>query len=231
MREPSTDLFQEQLRAWWTSVLVGKVDQPYPDRRMNLSASLEGDVLVISGTAPSSDDRLDLETQVKPFVGHEIAAVRNDVTVLSEERGDAGVLVQTLIGTFESAAQARFAGDILQNQAKVRPSFLTVLAPGENDRSDRDIAALRKLLTDDYWRDVQDAIAENHAVLIVTVDETEVFHVREILDEETRSLQTVVLPPDPAQMVTSVRQDLETINSLEPESARLEARLEESGSS
>lgn len=50
------------------------------------------------------------------------------------------------------------------------------------------------------WEDVQAALAENHAALILTVDETQAFQAREILDEETRSLRTVVLPPIPASV-------------------------------
>ena len=73
-------------------------------------------------------------------------------------------------------------------------------------RDSRETAeALHLVVPDDYWPDIEKALAQEQAVLIVTVDETLAFHAREVLEEETHSLQTVVLPPVAAQVVQSVQ--------------------------
>jgi hypothetical protein len=207
--ENRAELFQENVRAWWTSVLVGQTDQPYPDRRLNIRASLDGDILVISGNVPEEDDLRAILAQVEPFVGREIAATRNEVTIVPEEQGDAGVLVQTLVGTFESEAQARLAATVLENRGNLQPSFIAILVPRTNGNSKREKKAVRQLVTDAYWKDICQALEKEQAVLVVTVDETSAFHAREILDEDTRSLQTVVLPPEPARTINHVREQNE----------------------
>jgi hypothetical protein len=52
------------------------------------------------------------------------------------------------------------------------------------------------LLPDDVARDMGGkALDSGHALLILRIDETEAFKVRELLDEDTRSEWTVAMPP------------------------------------
>jgi hypothetical protein len=46
--------------------------------------------------------------------------------------------------------------------------------------------------------DVRKAFDSGRAVLVLRVDETSAFRVRELLAQETRSLWTVATPPTPA---------------------------------
>lgn len=199
---------REQKQAWWTSVLGGQVDQPYPVPGSRLKPRFEGTTLVISGTVPSEQDRQEIQTDLEALVRGAITAFRSDVEVAAETEEEPGLLAQTLVGTFPDEAQARFAASVLQNQGRLQPIVLLVLASGGSGISDPVIAALRALLTDAHWEDVQSALAESHAVLILTVDETQAFQAREILDEETRSLQTAVLPPIPASVANTVARGL-----------------------
>jgi hypothetical protein len=43
-------LLRERKQAWWTSVLAGPIDQPYPSPGATVAAHLDGDVLVIEGS-------------------------------------------------------------------------------------------------------------------------------------------------------------------------------------
>jgi hypothetical protein len=51
------------------------------------------------------------------------------------------------------------------------------------------------LMPDDFVPDARKALDGGHALLILTVDETEAFRVRELLDEDTRSEWTMGAPP------------------------------------
>lgn len=125
-----------------------------------------------------------------------------------EPRGDeqAGLLVQTLIGAFETAEQAGFAEGYLQGHAHVDPRRMLVVAA---DADEEARTALRSVLPDAYQKQAERALAAGRSVLVVTVDETEAFQARELLDEETRSLETIVLPPEPAERSPMIRAGLQ----------------------
>jgi len=52
------------------------------------------------------------------------------------------------------------------------------------------------------------ALDAGRSVIAVAVDETEAFRARELLDEETRSLETLVLPPEPARRSLMLHTDV-----------------------
>ncbi|HUX85961.1 MAG TPA: hypothetical protein VMW65_03075 [Chloroflexota bacterium] len=187
----------EQVRAWWTSVLIGQVDQPYPVHRDHVQARINGGVLVVTGEVPSEDDRQDIQAEIHQLIGNGITEVRDEVVVVPDARGESGLLVQTLVGTFENEEQARFAATYLQSQSRVRPVAIHVLASRTEEATPAETVGVRQLLTEEHWQGVRNTLAAHRAILVVTVDETRAFETREILDEETRSLETVVLPPEP----------------------------------
>jgi hypothetical protein len=203
--QESFEVLRDRVRAWWTQVLAGQVDQAHPVQGANLKARLDGDTLVISGTVPSEADRRQIDDEVAHLRGHGVDAVRNELKV--EPRGDErpGLLVQTLIGTFETAEQAGFAEGYLQGHAHVDPQHMLVIAADADEAAH---TALRAVLPEAYQEKVKQALAAGRSVLIFTVDETEAFQARELLDEETRSLQTIVLPPEPAERSHMIRAGL-----------------------
>jgi len=57
------------------------------------------------------------------------------------------------------------------------------------------LGKLRGILPEDYLEDATKRIERREAVLVLRVDETEVFKVRGLLEEDTRSTWTVTTPP------------------------------------
>jgi hypothetical protein len=54
---------------------------------------------------------------------------------------------------------------------------------------------LSRFVPEDFLKDARKAIDAGDAPLMIRVDETEAFKVRELLEEETRSQWTIGLPP------------------------------------
>ncbi len=190
-------LLREQRKAWWTSVLAGQVDQTYPGPRAHITPRFEESTLVISGTVPSEQERQEILADLEQLVGHGITAYQCDLEVVSESDEEPGLLAQTLVGTFDNEDQARFAASVLESRGQIDANVLQILSPGPSGIPDNSVKGLRTLLTEEHLKDIEVALSENHAILVLTVDETQAFQAREILDEETRSLSTVVLPPIP----------------------------------
>src|SRR5579883_1319194 len=168
--QESLEVLRDRVRAWWTQVLAGQMDQAHPVQGGNIKAHLDGNTLVIAGSVPSEADRREIEAEVEHLRGNGVDAVRNELKV--EPRGDEqpGLLVQTLIGAFETAEQAGFAEGYLQGHAHVDPRrMLVVAADADGDAR----AALRSVLPDTYQQKAEQALAAGRSILIVTVDETE----------------------------------------------------------
>lgn len=194
--QESVEVLRDRVRAWWASVLAGQVDGGHPVQGTSISAVLDGTTLVISGTVPSEADRQEIAREIEHLRGHGFDAVRDEISVEPENTSEAGLLVQTLMGVFENEEQAGFAEGYLEGHAHLKPEAMKVVAP-RSDRSGRD--AVRAMLSEPYWEDADRALDAGRTLLIVTVDETEAFKARELLDEETRSLETVVTPPETAE--------------------------------
>jgi len=192
----SLEVLDDRTRAWWTSVLAGQMGEAHPVHGTDISAHLDGDVLVVTGKVPSEADREEIAHEVEHLRGHGVAGVRIELEVKPANSGDKGLLEQTLIGVFEDEAQAGFAEGYLEGHAHVRPEAMRVFTPAVADRQNERV---HDRLPEQYWRDADRALESGRSLLIVTVDETEAFQVRELLDEETHSLETIVLPPQPIQ--------------------------------
>lgn len=193
----SLAMARERIRAWWTAVLAGQVDQPHPILGTNISASVRGETLIVRGTVPSRQDREEVRDEVQPLIGHGVSRVKLDLRVRTRETGERGLLRQTLIGTFASAEQAGFAAGYLEGQGQIAREGMLVIQPG--DASDREKRRFISELGEPYARQLRERLQHGQSALIVSVDEIDAFRVRELLDEETRSIETLVLPPQPAR--------------------------------
>jgi hypothetical protein len=214
-------MFGEHVRAWWTSILIGQVDQPYPVYSNHVQARISGGVLVVTGDVPTEDDRQDIQAEIHHLIGNGITEVRDEVVVVADASGESGLLVQTLVGTFENEEQARFAATYLESQSHVRPVAIHILSSRTEEATPSETVGVRQLLTEKHWQGVRKTLAANRAILVVTVDETRAFETREILDEETRSLETVVLPPEPIGRNSGMRKSPRGVSPSLPDEVDL----------
>jgi hypothetical protein len=207
----SADLLRDRTRAWWMAVIAGQVDQSHPTLGTDVKARVKGDTLIISGQVPSTSDRREIAREVEHLKRHGINHIRNELKVVKEQSAD----MQTLLGVFDSEERAGFAAGYLEGHAQLTPAVLQVIAPQvpADARS-----ALRALLPQDCWQDAEGALKAGRSLLILIVDETDAFKARVLLDEETRSLRTLVLPPEPARAAEQARRALEATTA--PSGAR-----------
>ena len=173
--------------AWWAAVLAGDVYDPQPIHR-DVKVRLHGGRLRLSGELESIEDRDELVRQARERIGHGIDYV--DVSSLKVVRRDEkpGILEQTLVSAFPGREAADYAREFVLKHSRVVPMQSDIVDAGTGDR-------LRVLMPDGFARDTGNALDSGRALLILRVDETEAFKVRELLDEDTRSEWTVAMPP------------------------------------
>jgi hypothetical protein len=173
--------------AWWASVLAGDVYDPHPIHR-DVKVRLHGGRLRLSGEIGSIKDRDELVRQARARIGRGIDHV--DASALKAVNHDEkpGILEQTLISAFPGREAAEYARDFVLEHSRVVPMQSDIVDAGSAQR-------LRRRLPDDVASDVGRALGDGHALLIIRIDETEAFKVRELLDEDTRSKWTVAMPP------------------------------------
>jgi hypothetical protein len=183
----------QRVAAWWASLIAGQVEQSHPIHGSKIAAKVEGDTLVVRGKLPSGDDLAELRAELKHIEGHGVAHVRMEVSVNEAGTQQKGLLRQTLIGAFETAELAGFAAGYLEGHAQV-PRESMLLVEADSDDAPKDRAALDGL-GPPFTDQARALLDDGRSLLIVNVDEVDAFRVRELLDEETRSLETLVLPP------------------------------------
>lgn len=176
------------LEAWWATVLAGDVSEPHPVFG-DVRVSLRGGTLRLSGELESGADRQELVRQARQRIGHGIDAVDVSGLTTASRREKPGILEQTLISAFPSGDAAEFARDFVIRHSRVVPKQSEIVGPKQDDR-------LRSLVADDFAQHVRKALIDGHALLILRVDETEAFMVRELLEEDTRSEWTIAAPPE-----------------------------------
>jgi hypothetical protein len=177
--------------AWWNAVLAGGGGEPHPVHDDDLNASIRHGVLRLAGTLPTEEDRKELLAKADAFVGHGIDKVDARRLKVVQQKDKPGILEQTLIATFRSRDVAALARDYLVGIRRLKAKRLEIL-----DRGDADTVG--GLVPEDFADDVKNAVTAGEAVLVVCVDETDAFKVREMLAEDTRSRRTVCTPPVPA---------------------------------
>jgi len=173
--------------AWWASVLAGDVYEPHPIHR-EVKVQLHGGSLRLSGELETAEDRDVLVHQARQRIGHGIDHLDVSSLRVASRQEKPGILEQTLISAFPGRVAAEYARDFVLEHSRVVPKRNDVVDAGNADK-------LRVLLPEDFARQTRKEIDSGHTLLILKVDETEAFKVRELLDEDTRSEWTVAVPP------------------------------------
>jgi hypothetical protein len=173
--------------AWWASVLAGDVYEPHPIHR-EVKVHLHGGQLRLSGELDSAEDRNELVNQARRRIGHGIDDVDVSGLKVASSQEKPGILEQTLVSAFPGREAAAYARDFVVEHSRVVPKQSEIVDAASADM-------LRTLLPEDVARRTSKAIDSGHALLILRVDETEAFKVRELLEEDTRSEWTVAQPP------------------------------------
>jgi hypothetical protein len=174
--------------AWWAALLAGDVDKPHPVYG-DLKAQLDGGRLRLSGGLETESDRNDLVRQARERIGHGID--RFDVSHLNvrPRNEKPGILRQTLISAFPNLAAAEYARAFVLKHSRVAPLQDELVDSTQANK-------LTLLLPEGFLRDAGKALDEGGALLILQVDETAAFRVRELLEEDTRSDWTIAVPPE-----------------------------------
>jgi hypothetical protein len=173
--------------AWWASVLAGDVYQPHPVYG-SLKAHLDGGRLRLSGELESEADRNELVRQARERIGHGIDRVDVSRLGVASNREKPGILSQILVSVFPNREAAEFARAFVLKHSRAAPMQDEIVDSTDADR-------LGALLPDGFIDDAGKALDSGEALLILRVDETAAFRVRELLEEETRSEWTIAAPP------------------------------------
>lgn len=176
--------------AWWNAVLAGGVDEPHPVHGDDLMVSIRHGVLRLVGALPAEEDKTELLSQARDFVGHGIDKVDARHLKVVKREDKPGILEQTLIAAFPNRAVAELTRNYLVDVRRLKAKQLEILDRGQEDRA-------RQTLPEDFLGDIQKALKAGEAILVVRVDEIDAFKLREMLAEDTRSHWTVVAPPTP----------------------------------
>jgi|SRR5882672_6118756 len=186
---PHADSSASLVDAWWATVLAGDVSEPHPIFG-DVRVSLHGGLLRLSGELESAADHSELVRQARRRIGHGIDSVDVSGLTIASHWEKPGILEQTLISAFPSRDAAEFARDFVVKHSRVVPKQNEIV---DSNRAGR----LRAVVPEDLVRKARHALAGRRALLILRVDETEAFRVRELLEEDTRSEWTMTAPPQP----------------------------------
>lgn len=193
--QDSLAMLREQTHAWWTEALAGQASHAHPVHGTNVRARVEGRTLIMSGTVTSERNHRELRREAQHIKrSHGITRVRDELAVQRTDMEREGLLAQTLVCVYATEEQAGFAAGYLEGHADFTADMMHVLTPNQVDDA---LATLHALLPEAYWDDAERELHAGRALLIVLVDELDAFTARELLEEETPSLRTLALPPEP----------------------------------
>jgi hypothetical protein len=181
-----------RVNSWWAAVLAGLVDEPHPLHGNDVDVSFKGGVLQLSGELESEDDRREIVREAREFVGRGVDSVDAKHLTVARRKEKAGILDQTLIAAFPNRDVAEYARTYLVDSRRIGAKKVVILDSGKEGKA-------QQLLPAGFVNEVQKAFKAGEAVLILRVDETSAFKVRELLAQETRSLWTVAAPPEPTR--------------------------------
>jgi hypothetical protein len=174
--------------AWWASILAGNVYEPHPIHGPAIKVHLDGSRLRLSGELESPEDRKELIRQARMRIGHGIDHVDSSDLTIARSDEKPGILDQTLISAFPNRQAAEFARDFVIKHSRVEPKHNDIVDQDDEHR-------VREFLPENFVAKVRKWLEGGHAILILTVDETAAHRVRELLEEDTRSVWTVTTPP------------------------------------
>ena len=179
-----------RVAAWWDAVLAGDNGEPHPIFGSDVSARIKDGCLVLSGTLLERSDREQLARQARSRIGrgfHDVDASRLRVADRTEKKG---LLDQVLIAAYPDAGTARRACKFVVEHSRVKTKRDAILDPGAGD-----IAAI---VPAEYLGEARKHLSRGESLVVLRVDETDAFRVRELMDEDTRSSWTLAVPPEHA---------------------------------
>ena len=192
----------EHVLSWWIALLEGEAEGSHPLFGNALQARLEEQTLVVSGALPSEAGRRDLDRELRQLAEHRGIAVRNETRVAPDGTEASGLLEQTLVAVYAQELHAKLAIEQVQRNPLLGTVRIRLLQLDGDNATDGGEAAARRHVASSYRDEVRQALEAGQAVVVATADETDTFALRQLLDEETRSLQVLVMPPvvaaDPA---------------------------------
>jgi hypothetical protein len=178
---------EERANAWWSGVELG-VDAPHPRHGDLVRVSIDGDVVRVSATVETAAERDELLREARSALAGRGKRIRADIDVRAQPPARQEPLSQTLVAVYPSSERAGSAAGLLEGHTRVtRRNIELGLSTGQAD------ALAQRVGTDATW--LRELMTNGRALLLVTVQEPDAFVVRQVLDEETDSLATHVLPP------------------------------------
>jgi len=174
--------------AWWASILAGNIYEPHPIHGPAIKVRLDGSRLRLCGELESPEDRKELIRQARKRVGHGIDHVDSSDLTIARRDEQSGILDQSLISAFPNREAAEYARAFVIKHSRVEPKYHDIVLQGEEER-------LRAVLPEHWIPKARKWLEEGQALLVLTVDETGAHRVRELLEEDTRSVWTVTAPP------------------------------------
>ena len=178
-----------QVETWWVGILNGTGSGRHP-LQPRVQARLDGDTLIVSGAVGSEGERRDVERDARRCCADAIPHIEFDVKIRPESDGRRGLLQQVLWASFDNCEQATIAAQLLRERLPDAISQLAVLEQVSDVQG--------SCIPSQYADDVGRCLESGKAVLVIEADETDTFRVQELLDQDTRSLETTVFPPTAA---------------------------------
>jgi hypothetical protein len=166
-------------------VIVGHHGESHPIYGDDLKVRLRHGVLHLSGEVASDQERQRVIAEARRHVGRGVDDVDARRLRIARRDEQQGILEQRLIAAFPSREIAEYALAYVLEHSRVKPKEKAIIESADEK--------LRPL--GEFVRDAKRALEAGNCILIVCVDETEAFEVRELLDEETGSLWTIAMPP------------------------------------
>jgi hypothetical protein len=169
-------------------VIVGHQVESHPIHGDALKVKVRRGVLQLSGEVASNMERQRVIAEARRHVRRGVDDVDARRLRVAKHDEQAGLLEQRLIAAFPSREIAEYALDYVLEHSRVKPKEKAIVESVQ----DRKLEQLGE-----FARDAKAALEAGNSLLVLCVDETEAFEVRELLDEETGSSWTITLPPSP----------------------------------
>lgn len=179
---------QTPVDAWWDAVLLGETDEPHPVFGQSISARIHGERLDIAGELDRKSDRDELLEEARARIGHGVKDVDASHLKVAHTNERPGILEQTLAAAFPNRETAELARKLVLERGRIRPTREAIVDAGDEGE-------LRGLLPAEFVEEARQRIGKGDALLVLRIDETEAFRVRELLEEDTRSTWTIATPP------------------------------------
>jgi hypothetical protein len=173
--------------AWWDEVLAGEAGVSHPVFADQLKVRVTDGKLVLAGELPSRRDRERIVREARSRLGngvHEIDVSRLRYTTRPERRG---VLDQTLIAAYQHRDTAELARKFIVEHSRVQPKHIEIV--------EKQLGRLEQLVPG-IAKAARNRLERGDTLLVVRGDEVDAFDVRQLLEEDTRSVWTVAAPPE-----------------------------------